>query len=76
MYGKSQFGARGLYPLISKNGILDGVKTRLNTIFYFDSNQSLLDIAEWCQVGLEELIFEVELFMQGGKVKLYILDAM
>ena len=61
VYGEPQLGKRGLYPLISKKGSSDSVKTRLNIISYCDGEHTLLDIAKKCNVSFKNLIEEIEL---------------
>jgi len=70
VYGEPQLGARGLYPLISKKGSSDKVKTRLNIISYCDGEHSLLDIAEKCEISFEDLFSEIEILLNNNILKL------
>lgn len=69
VFGEPQLGSRGLYPLISKKGSSNPVKTRLNFISYADGNHTLLEIAEKCEVAFEDLLPELDLLVQHQVLK-------
>lgn len=62
--GEPQLGPRGLYPMISKKGSTDIVKTRLNLISYADGRHSLLEIAEKCKLPFAELHEELVILVE------------
>jgi len=64
--GEPQLGPRGLYPMISKKGSTDVVKTRLNLISYADGKHSLLDIAEKCKVPFVKVLEELDILVDKG----------
>jgi aminopeptidase-like protein len=49
-----QFGKRGLYPTISTKESGKIVRNMMNFISYFDGSNSILDIAEICNIPFEE----------------------
>ncbi len=67
--GEPQLGPRGLYPMLSKKGSTDIVKTRLDLISYADGNRSLLDISMKCQVSFEELLKELKILVEHQILK-------
>ena len=62
--GEPQLGPRGLYPMISKKGSTDVVKTRLNLISYADGNHTLLEIAEKCEVPFAHVLEELDILVE------------
>lgn len=64
--GEPQLGRRGLYPSLSKKGSTAGSRRLLDLLSLADGDQSLLDIADRCQVHVGELFEPLERLEAAG----------
>ena len=55
VFGEPQLGKRGLYPTLSKKNSASEIRLMMNLITWSDGKNSLLEIAELCDVAIWEL---------------------
>lgn len=59
-----QLGRRGLYPTISQKGSYDSVKIMTDFIAYADGTMDLVDISEYIEAPIEQVVSVAELLLE------------
>ncbi|MDA9060393.1 DUF4910 domain-containing protein [Candidatus Thioglobus sp.] len=64
-----QLGKRGLYPSVSKKGMNDNIRSRMNLLAYADGRHSLFDISNKIEENLSFVVCEAKKLQEFGLLK-------